>query len=153
MGYTLQVQNAPADEDTTRIERGFTLGTARLCEAMVALGMAHPSPVPDFPDSDHLAAADFDGEQPVTDRARDYLRALAALQVDHGTHGANRRWGIPTHKVSSGDGWYVTADECNEALSAYENARVVGAPHPDAFADDVVPFLRKAARFGGFRVH
>ncbi|MGW4527817.1 hypothetical protein [Amycolatopsis sp. NPDC004378] len=153
MGYEMHVQNAPDFEETTRIERGFTLGTTRLCQAMIALDMAHPSPVPDFPASDHLDRHDFDGEQPATDRARTYMQALADIQADHGTRGAARLPGIPSHKLTSGDGWHVTPDECAEALIAYELATIAGAPHPAAFADDVVPFLRTAACHGGFRVH
>lgn len=153
MGYTMHVQDAPDHAAMVQIERGFSLDTTRLCQAMVELGMAHPSPVPEFPASDHLDRGDFDGEQPVTDRAHAYLRALAELQADHGTGGPARLAGIPTHKLSSGDGWYVTVGECSEALAAYEVATTAGATHPDAFGDDVVPFLRTAARYGGFRVH
>lgn len=149
----MHVQDAPDYELATRIERGFTLGTTRLCQAMVELGMAHPSPVPDFPDSDHLDRRDFVDEQPATDRARTYMQALAAVQAEHGTRGAARLPGIPAHKLTSGDGWHVTADECAEALGAYELATTAGAAHPAAFADDVVPFLRTATRYGGFRVH
>lgn len=153
MGYEMHVQEAPDFEETTFLERGFTLGTTRLCQAMVGLGMAHPSAVPEFPDSDHLGRDDFRDEQPITDRARAYMQALARTQVDHGTHGAVRQPGIPTHKLTSGDGWHVTADECTEALAAYELATTAGAPHPNAFAADVVPFLRRAARYDGFRVN
>lgn len=153
MGYEMHVQNAPDYETATRIERGFTHGTTSLCQAMIDLAMAHPSPVPDFPASDHLDRRDFDGEQPATARARAYMQALAEVQADHGTRGTARLPGIPTHKLASGDGWHVTADECAEALAAYELATTSGAAHPAAFADDVIPFLRTAARHGGFRVH
>ncbi|WP_370973926.1 hypothetical protein [Amycolatopsis sp. cg9] len=153
MGYEMHVPSAPDFETTTRIERGFAHGTTSLCQAMAELDMAHPSPVPDFPASDHLDRHDFDGEQPVTDRARAYMQALTQVQADHGTHGAARLPGIPWHKLASGDGWHVTGDECAEALAAYEIALAAGADHPAAFADDVIPFLRTAARYGGFRVH
>jgi len=153
VGYEMHVQAAPGVEQATRIERGFTLGTTRLCQAMVGLGMAYPSPVPEFPDSDHLDRGDFRDQQPVTDRARAYLQALERTRVDHGSHGAARLPGIPVHKLASGDGWHVTAEECGEAVAAYEFATTTGTPHPDAFADDVLPFLRTAARHDGFRVH
>lgn len=153
MGYELYVPNAPDQEAATRIERGFSLGTTRLCQAMIELGMAHPSAVPEFPDDDHLDRGDFRDEEPVTYRARAYMQALELTRVDHGTHGDERLPGIPVHKLASGDDWHVTAQECDEALAAYESATIAGTPHPDAFADDVVPFLRTAARYGGFRVH
>ncbi|SDD56015.1 hypothetical protein [Actinokineospora iranica] len=126
--------------------------TVRLCAAMTGIGMAHATTFPSFPDSDHLADADFRDERPVTDRSRAYLRALRAIQVDHGSHGRDRVPGIPSHKLSSADHWHVTAPECIEALAAYDAARRTGFPLPARLADDIVPFLRHAARSSGFRV-
>ncbi|WNV83134.1 hypothetical protein [Umezawaea sp. Da 62-37] len=153
MGYVMQVQANPGVEQTATLRRGFTLGTTRLCQAMVALGMAHPTPVPQFPYSDHLDRDDFRDDQPVTDRAHAYLRALEQTRTDHGSRGHARLPGIPVHKLASGDGWHVTAQECREALAAYQLATTTGTPHPAALGDDVLPFLRTAARHNGFRTH
>ncbi|GAA2678889.1 MULTISPECIES: hypothetical protein [Actinosynnema] len=153
MPYAMTVQDAPDAGRNTRIERGFGLDTTHLCRAMLDLGMAHASPVPQFPDGDHLDRSDFRDGEAVTYRARAYVQALELVRVDHGSHGDDWLPGIPVHKLASGDDWHVTAQECTEALAAYESATGSGALHPAAFADDLVPFLRTAARHGGFRVH
>ncbi|MFI6029481.1 hypothetical protein [Amycolatopsis magusensis] len=133
MSYEMRVQDAPDYELATCIERDFPLGTARLCQAMIELGMAHQGSMPDFSASDPLDRSDFVDEQPATDRARIYMQALAEVQADHGT---DRLPGIPAHKLASGDGWHVTVLECVESVGAYELAVTAGA-----------------ARYGGFRVH
>jgi hypothetical protein len=145
------VQDAPDFESPVSIERGFALETTELIEALVELGMAFPSPTPDLPDGDHLDRSDFRDEQPITDRARDHLQALEVARIDHG---GTDQPGIPTHKLASGDHWHVTAGECAQALAAYELTVAVpgGAEHPASFAGDFIPFLRAAARCGGFRV-
>lgn len=139
----------PDFEPNVHIERGFALDTTQLCEALVKLGMAFPSPVPALPDGDHLDRGDFRDGQPLTDRARDHWQALELAWVDHGDAEMS---GIPTHKLASGDDWHVTARECSQALAVYDLALTAGVEHPAAFADDFVPFLRTAARHQGFRV-
>ncbi|RAS59497.1 hypothetical protein C8D87_114109 [Lentzea atacamensis] len=147
--HQMHVQGVPDFELNVHIERGVALETTALCNALVELGMAFPSPVPEFPDGDHLDRSDFRDEQPITSRAREYLQALELVRADHGDTGMP---GIPTHKLASGDGWHVPAHECAQALAAYDLARAAGAEHPAAFADDFIPFLRTAARYQGFRV-
>lgn len=142
-----------------RIEREHTDGIARLCRALLELGMAHESDVPEFPYGDHLGRADYDSlGRPLTPRARRYEEARAAVLADHGSRGPH--WNIPVHKLASGDGWLVTASECKWAIAAWETAadiRALGlyrdAPDPDSLDADVLPFLHAAAAHDGFRVH
>ena len=152
MNYQWTIMADDTTGHTRTIERSHVTDTARLCAAMTSLGMVHPTPFPDFPDSDPLTGDDFRDEQPITDRSHAFLRALRAVRIDHGSHGDDRVPGIPGHKLASCDDWHVTAPECAEALRAYDAARTAGTPHSAELADDVVPFLREAAAFRGFRV-
>lgn len=61
----------------------------------------------------------------------------------------DERPGIPLHKLSSNDGWWVTAAECRSALDIWERA---GCPEfEEEFRNDWIPFLQNAAKHGGFR--
>lgn len=150
MGYQMRVEGTSEFEQSVHIERDFGRGTSELCQAMVDLGMAFVSEVPEFPDSEHLDHTDFLDGQPITDLARAYVDELERVRAEHQPTFLP---GIPSHKLTSGDGWLVTPAECSEALASYEFAMSAGAAHPRAFATDVVPFLRAAAQLGGFRVN
>jgi hypothetical protein len=149
----MDVQGAPLGGEHVHLRRGYFADTDQLRRALVALGMAFDTPVPEFPDSDHLDRTDFRDDEPVTDRARRYHQQRERVLADHDTGAQDYQPGIPTHKLSSADGWHVTDKECTEALAAYAAARRAGATHPAAFGADVIPFLRTAAAFAGFRVH
>jgi hypothetical protein len=81
----------------------------------------------------------------------DYLKSTEVLLDENGT----QLIGIPVHKFSSNDGWWVTKAECLAALVAWEKA---GRPVVDKFGDhepynDTIPFLCAAADHDGFRVY
>jgi len=57
--------------------------------------------------------------------------------------------GIAVWKLcNTNDGWWVTKEECEEALAAWE-----AAGRPDLPREDVLPFIRAGAAHDGFRVH
>jgi hypothetical protein len=69
--------------------------------------------------------------------------------------------GIAGWKLCSNDNWHVTAQECAEAVSAYDRALSAGqdsaplptlAPGQDRAWDRWIEFLRIAAAFDGLRV-
>lgn len=144
------VQGAPTGTPHTHLDRAYFGGSDQLRQTVVQMGMGFDSGAPDFPDSDHLDGTDFRDGEPITDRARSYLGQHERVLAEHGTDDAA---GIPGHKLYSADGWHVTASECAQALAAYQRAILTGVPHPAAFAADVIPFLRTAAAFEGFRSH
>ncbi|GAA2822470.1 hypothetical protein [Saccharopolyspora taberi] len=154
MGYDMVVQGAPADEEHTYLRRNiWGMGPTR--QALVDLGMAFLSEMPAFPDDSHLSRkTDFneDGE-PVTEQAKRFVEAIERTLADHGAGDAEYLGGIPLHKFGSNDGWHVTDKECTEALAAYDTSIQHGDKHPEAFDDDVIPFLKTAARYEGFRVY
>jgi len=149
----LDVQDAPLGEEHVHLRRGYVAGTEALRRALVELGMAFDTLVPQFPDSSHLDRTDFRDDQPVTDRARRYLQQREQVLTDHGTGTGDYQPGIASHKLYSADGWHVTDTECTQALAAWEAATRAGARASAALGADVIPFLRTAAAFGGFRVH
>jgi hypothetical protein len=152
MGYDMVVQGAPEDEEGTYLGRNIW-GMAPTVEALVRLGMAFWSDMPDFPESDHLTRDDYDDDgAPASERAKVYMQAVERTLADHGAGDAEYIGGIPAHKFSSNDGWHVTDKECVEALNAYEVSIQAGDAHPEALHDDVIPFLRTAAKYEGFRV-
>ena len=122
---------------------GGTLG--HLITGMVSAGMAYaaksPPKFPDRPGKEH-----FDNYyDPITEEGREYHRQFAhALRTT-----GDERPGIPIHKFSSNDGWWVTVHECRSALAMWE---LEGQPQGAGFRDDFIPFLIKAAENGGFRV-
>lgn len=152
MGLTIHfdVQGAPTGTPHTHVDRAYFGGSDQLRQTLVEMGMGFDSPVPEFPDSDHLDRTDFRDGEPITDRAWRYEIQRADVLADHGAGSAA---GIPGHKLYSADNWHVTACECAQALAAYHQAIHTGLPHPAAFGADVIPFLRTAAAFDGFRVH
>lgn len=76
--------------------------------------------------------------------AEAYLAALEAYLRDR--RGAPR--GIAVYKLcNTNDGWWVTQQECQEAMEAYHaNGRVLTA------RNDVIPFIQAGADHDGFRV-
>jgi hypothetical protein len=153
LAIEMDVQGASHSAAQVHLRRGYFAQTHRLCSALVALGMAFDSLVPQFPDSDHLDSTDFRDDRPVTDRSRRYLQERARVLADHGTDMEEYLPGIPTHKLASADGWHVTDKECGQALAAYEAALLDGTAHPADFGEDLIPFLRAAAAAEGFLVH
>jgi hypothetical protein len=153
VGYDMYVQGAPDSEHHSYLRRGVFAGTVELRVMLIQLGMGFDSPMPEFPENDFLDRTDFRDDEPLSERAKLYMQALERTLADHGTGDAEYVPGIPTHKLASSDAWLVTAQECAEALAAYDKAMQAGIPHPETFADDVIPFLRCAANYEGFRVH
>lgn len=87
------------------------------------------------------------------DGAEEFQAALDAHLRD--PRGVTR--GIPVYKLcNTNDGWWVTKQECADALMLWE---ANGRPDVDTFNPDVgpygdtIPFLRAAADHGGFRVY
>jgi hypothetical protein len=125
-------------------------GMARLRERLVELGLAYEPAGghvkrDEWPDPPEPYEQHFDDGEPLTPEALAYAEAnLAVLKAPR-----DERPGIPLHKLGSNDGWWVTAAECRSTLQLWERA---GSPMPEEFYDDFIPFLRKAAAHGGFRV-
>lgn len=147
------VQGAPESEVNTDLYCDAECVVSTL-DALVDLGMAFWSEVPDFPESSHLTRDDFtERGEPRTERARLYEQARQRTLTDHGSGDADYLGGIASHKFSSADGWHVTDKECLEALDAYERSIQDGTAHPEALTVDVIGFLRTAATYEGFRVY
>lgn len=131
-------------------------GGSSLADAMVDLGMAYEVEEyvarPEWPTPDDYDVVwNDDAEDYVGQRADEFRQALA----DHlSWHGVSDIPGIPVHKIAeSNDGWHVTALECRAALDIYRQKMSEGAPHPDIFRDDVIPFLEHCAATDGFETH
>lgn len=151
MGYDMSVKGAAANTEHDYLRRNI-FGMHPTVEAMVGLEMAFWSPSPEFPKSwpDYSDCAHWDAEgEPVSGEARGYQERIQRLLA---THGECRTPGIPSHKFTSNDGWHVTREECEQALEIYEKALANGRAHPEFFRDDVIPFLRCAAKHDGFEV-
>lgn len=181
MGYDCTVRE-PVAEDAisgiTYFHRNMW-GMGELRPEMDRLGMlvtnyyfvsawtGHPDgpypPFPKYPGDEHFAMETMDGfidgntgdtltianrDEPKTADAINYIKELEKTL----------RWrpevsGIPIHKLCDNSGWIVTAEECQEALEAYDRWIAEGGGHPEAFGDDFIPFLRTAAERDGFEVH
>lgn len=125
---------------------------SRIAAAMVRLGMAvDTGPPPKFPLWAVYGVSDFDAVgRPVGGRADEYGAALSRILS---AHGVSQEPGIPLHKLRTNLGWHVTADECGAAVRRYDRWLGGGEPGPATFGEDLVPFLRAAARHDGFEVH
>lgn len=102
--------------------------------------------VEDEVDEDGSPLLSPDYERPTTGQGRAY-----ADEAERRLSWRPERAGIPIHKLCSNDGWIVTAAECREALDSvheYEETHAL----PEAFDDDVLPFLRTAAAADDFEV-
>lgn len=124
-------------------------GMGTLRQALVDAGMAYEAANPtrwdDFPAS--LGDEHYDENwNPVTEEAK--LRQKQTMEVLRRT--GDEQPGIPLHKLGDNSGWWVTEHECRSALHLWQEA---GAPTPECFYDDLIPFLRQAAAHGGFRVY
>ena len=120
-----------------------------LRQALLDVGMGYeavgPEPVvPEYPGDEHWDGDTFPST-PLTEQARAY--SAACEEFLKGSR--DERPGIPVHKLCMNEGWWVTRIECATALQLWERA---GQPIPEAFRDDVLPFLACAAKNGGFRV-
>ncbi|MGW5049726.1 hypothetical protein [Actinokineospora sp. NPDC004072] len=137
----------------------FVLGAARrlardveemsgIVTAMTALGMLFASNPPGIPTAGRpLTLTDYDRHgHPISQAARHYWQRWEHVLVDHG---ADRRRGIPSHKLATNDGWHITRAECNQALDAFAAA----TGHDVVLDRAFTRFLRAAARHSGFRVH
>ena len=66
------------------------------------------------------------------------------------------REGIPIHKLCDNSGWLVTELECQQALAKIQEYAMTnpdeGLPQGLTAHNDVLPFLRLAAKHGGFEV-
>lgn len=107
-----------------------------------------------FDDPEHWKRTDGDYE-PVSEAAKAYQDQITAYLKDT----RDERPGIPVHKFSSNDGWWITAAECQSFIQLWERAGCPDlmpvewrAEDPDA-EDDIIPFMRQAASHGGFRVY
>jgi hypothetical protein len=161
MGYDMYVAGLP-DDGRTRWDRANDepnsylrrniWGIGHFCDALLRCDMAFDGPAPAFPRSqiDWNDGTHWDDAgEPVSDEARSYQDVVDRVLV---THGEGHAPGIPLWKFSSNDGWHVTAVECEQALDAYVRYRADDNEHPEEFRDDVIPFLRLAARHDGFKV-
>lgn len=159
MGYDMHV----VDKDGKRIPHSEhsswqrnTSGGYHQANILVGFGMAswstqeHPNP-PLPPERFSWEYDEATGKDVIVGEGADEYHAakLAHLRDRFGAP-----IGIAAHKLcSSNDGWWVTVEECREALEAWEKA---GRPPVDDFGHgplgDTIPFLQLAAQHGGFRV-
>lgn len=158
MGYDMHVvdeqgKNVKCDNDYWRRN---IFGSTQQAEKLVELGMASwpTERRGEFPQRpDHIeeayakarAADDWDYEHPdYTAVLFPYLKARNGATV-----------GINAAKLcDTNDGWWVTREECQEALKVWEAS---GKPPVDDFGrgplGDTIPFLQAAAEHHGFRVY
>lgn len=103
------------DMSTVEGNRFFRLnvfGMGQYKEAMHALGMLHWSTGPGYNEWPDL------GGNPTEQQWRKHAEACLPVLRDH----RGGPPGIPSHKLSSNDGWIVTPEECTAAVQAYERA-------------------------------
>lgn len=144
-------------------------GMSRFLNAMLGFGMAYPSENEadwptyrdDLPGFEDAVEAIEEGMKP--DCSSD-VEAIAMTYVHERdrivqAHPGTEK-GIPSHKFSSNDGWWVTPEECRAALAAYEkNASMKELILADAgiadaaYWDKWIKFIRGAADHDGFKVH
>jgi len=148
----MSVQDAPGGARHATVWLGFT-DIPGLWLEMVNRRMAFDSTIPPVIHPDAVHDQDVGDQQSLSESVERYLRARERRVTDHGNPSADYVPGIPVHKLYPGDDdqWRVTARECAEALAAYDAAMQAGATHPPEFGEDWIPFLRLAARHGGFR--
>lgn len=164
MGYDCYVRTASgADHDNDEhYFRRSIFGGSPLADALIALGMGFEAetfaPIPLFPDADEYGVEWHEWKDEtgkwhdgyIGERATEYEAEVNRVLDWHGPEIP----GIPVHKIcTTNDGWHVTRAECDAALHLYESAIRDGKPHPEAFRDDFVPFLRCGAQHDGFEVH
>lgn len=150
--YVVDEKGERVDGEDTYLRRNiFGMGTQLDMLAkydMVYDSVGYPKvDWPDYPGHEH-----FNGDgDPVTEAGRVYDMAIAAhLKATY-----DERPGLPAHKFSTNDGWWVTPAECLSAIQLWVKA---GRPVVDDFGrgdgpyNDVIPFLQKGAENGGFRV-
>lgn len=146
-GETLRPEGIDLYDSDYYLRRG--MGSAHvLSEGLVSVGMAYwpHNGVPDFPESPGREHFDEDYD-PVTEEGHQYRKLVS----EHLRNTYDERPGIAAHKLcQSNDGWWVTRAECASALQLWERA---GQPEFGEWDyGDVLPFLRRAAQHGGFRV-
>lgn len=138
MGYDLYVCDRNGEMLHTNYEddlyfRRNIFGMGPLRQAMESIGDGEVTMA-------YWAVSDLVWPQnPDEQQLLDFLRATG-----------DERPGIPLHKLSTNDGWWITDVECRSALDIWERA---GSPMVDEFRDDWVPFLQAAAKNGGFRTY
>lgn len=160
MGYDMYVVN----EHGSKIERSehsywrrnLSGGYAQ-AEKLVGLGLASwpaSSERLDYPRLPEGAAWRWDEAAQDDVLVGDGVAEYLATEREHLRDRRGAPTGIAAHKLcGSNDGWWVTAEECREALEAWERA---GRPDVDDFGHgpfgDTIPFLQLAAEHHGFRV-
>lgn len=125
---------------------------SRVITAMLELRMSVESgPPPRFPLWAVYGVSDFDSRgRPMGGRAEDYQ---AELEKILSWHGHTNEAGIPEHKLRTNLGWHVTAAECAAAVVRFDEWCGSGEPSPSVFGEQLIPFLRAAAKADGFEVH
>lgn len=161
MGYDMSVVNADGTPVSREIcpnnyWRRNMFGGGKQADKLVALGMASwpTSDTGRFPEPPEHTTADYEkaeAEGNYDYEHPDYTAILFPYLKDR--RGATV--GINAAKLcGTNDGWWVTREECQEALAAWEAA---GKPEVDDFGSgpfgDTIPFLRAAAEHHGFRVY
>jgi hypothetical protein len=157
MGYDMYTQGARdcADPDHGQHYLQRALGNGdRLARQIVAAGMgtwaddelfARGEEAPWPSAEDHGLVYDDGVEDWVGEMAEEYRAKIDAKLRDRRGAGP----GIAVWKLcNTNDGWWVTKEECAEAMAAWE-----AAGRPEFDRDDVLPFIRAGAAHDGFRVH
>lgn len=166
MGYDMHVQGKDGTEaevvDDHAYLRRNIWGMGPTVGALIALGGAYESEGPRARDGSYLEFddvppynEDWDGLD-AADLAVDaaYEEREVVLQALLSAPGSYDTAGIPSHKFTSNDGWHVTQSECASAVVLIERAPTPWSVDVDGYmSDDVLPFLRCAARHDGFRVY
>jgi hypothetical protein len=127
--FTILAQGQPFT-GLLSVSRVGTAANAELRRALLELGMAHSTDRRELPPA--------------------FPREFACC--DQGMIEGVLVTGIASHKLRSGEDWHVSAEECREAVAAYDEAMAAGARHPDILGADFVAFLRIAALADGFHV-
>jgi hypothetical protein len=159
MGYDMYVVDEHG-EKIARSEHSYwrrnIFGGHPQAQKLVELGMASwpTTPRPDYPQQPEGTEWKYDeetGDATLVGPGAEEYRAAEHVHL-RSRFGATT--GIAAYKLcDTNDGWWVTVEECREALDAWGKA---GRPDVDDFgrgpSGDTIPFLQLAAEHGGFRV-
>lgn len=130
-------------------------------EYMLEREMIYPSDCPEFPHNPYPERDDFDSEEKYQAALYEWEEAYEALTKPTRELHPDGGDTIPSHKLSSNDGWIVTEAECAAAVAAAAASELPAPTYIDeddkvekplAWWPEWVDFLERASTRGGFTV-
>lgn len=132
--------------------------------AMAEVGMMYwAAPELEFPDYDEPKREDYGSEGSWVFAVSEYDEAHEKLCIPVQKQGGGGR-GIPSFKLSDNSGWWVTKEECQEAVDIWEEYQAANDPGNEA-SDETkevlgygwwpkwIEYLKRGAQNDGFRVY